>query len=156
MSTQVDLQLAGGCSEGCTAPTADRNACPRVRGAACGCGSVVDGQHHVLQGQQFSLAWSTVAGIVVEVTRAITERLLERVVYLRNPDRDMAWLAIMSGGTCPCNLASTRPTAPLNVHQGRGGFCHQKRPQRRLLRRLDPPKEPTIRWSWCHPLKLRQ
>ncbi|KAL8174526.1 UNVERIFIED_CONTAM: hypothetical protein K2H54_048207 [Gekko kuhli] len=38
-------------------------------------------------GHQFGLAWSPVAGIVVEVTRAITERLLERVVYLRNPDR---------------------------------------------------------------------
>ncbi|KAL8181999.1 UNVERIFIED_CONTAM: hypothetical protein K2H54_038580, partial [Gekko kuhli] len=36
---------------------------------------------------QFGLAWSTVAGIVVEVTRAITERLLERVVYLRDPDK---------------------------------------------------------------------
>ncbi|KAL8165924.1 UNVERIFIED_CONTAM: hypothetical protein K2H54_056798 [Gekko kuhli] len=38
-------------------------------------------------GHQFGLAQSTVAGIVVEVTRAITERLLDRVVYLRNPDR---------------------------------------------------------------------
>ncbi|KAL8172645.1 UNVERIFIED_CONTAM: hypothetical protein K2H54_004720 [Gekko kuhli] len=38
-------------------------------------------------GQQFGLARSTVAGIVLEVTRAITERLLDRVVYLRNPDR---------------------------------------------------------------------
>ncbi|KAL8221328.1 UNVERIFIED_CONTAM: hypothetical protein K2H54_065811, partial [Gekko kuhli] len=38
-------------------------------------------------GQQFSLAQSTVAGIIVEVTRAITEELLWRVVYLQNPDR---------------------------------------------------------------------
>ncbi|KAL8186174.1 UNVERIFIED_CONTAM: hypothetical protein K2H54_065799, partial [Gekko kuhli] len=66
-------------------------------------------------GQQFGLARSTVAGIVVEVTRAITERLLERVVYLRDPDRDMAWQAIRFGGTCPCNLASTRPVAPLSA-----------------------------------------
>ncbi|KAL8203051.1 UNVERIFIED_CONTAM: hypothetical protein K2H54_037318 [Gekko kuhli] len=36
---------------------------------------------------QFGLARSTVAGIVVEVTGAITERLLERVVYLRDPDK---------------------------------------------------------------------
>ncbi|KAL8219213.1 UNVERIFIED_CONTAM: hypothetical protein K2H54_013175 [Gekko kuhli] len=36
---------------------------------------------------QFGLARSTVAGIVVEVTRAITEGLLERVVYLRDPDK---------------------------------------------------------------------
>ncbi|KAL8178568.1 UNVERIFIED_CONTAM: hypothetical protein K2H54_052200 [Gekko kuhli] len=36
---------------------------------------------------QFGLARSTVAGIVVEVTRAITERLLERVVNLRDPDK---------------------------------------------------------------------
>ncbi|KAL8178917.1 UNVERIFIED_CONTAM: hypothetical protein K2H54_057654 [Gekko kuhli] len=36
---------------------------------------------------QFGLAWSTVAGIMVEVTGAITERLLERVVYLRDPDK---------------------------------------------------------------------
>ncbi|KAL8169302.1 UNVERIFIED_CONTAM: hypothetical protein K2H54_043744 [Gekko kuhli] len=43
-------------------------------------------------GHQFGLAWSTVAGIVVEVTRSITEWLLERVVYLRNPD------AVISGG----------------------------------------------------------
>ncbi|KAL8172649.1 UNVERIFIED_CONTAM: hypothetical protein K2H54_005199 [Gekko kuhli] len=39
-------------------------------------------------GQQFGLARSTVAGIVLEVTRAITERLLDRVVYLHNLDRD--------------------------------------------------------------------
>ncbi|KAL8220831.1 UNVERIFIED_CONTAM: hypothetical protein K2H54_055372, partial [Gekko kuhli] len=62
-------------------------------------------------GHQFGLAWSTVAGIVVEVTRAITEWLLERMVYLRNPDRDMAWSAIISGGTCPCHLASARPAS---------------------------------------------
>ncbi|KAL8178469.1 UNVERIFIED_CONTAM: hypothetical protein K2H54_048215 [Gekko kuhli] len=37
---------------------------------------------------QFGLARSTMAGIVVEVTGAITERLLERVVYLCNPDRE--------------------------------------------------------------------
>ncbi|KAL8219141.1 UNVERIFIED_CONTAM: hypothetical protein K2H54_008470 [Gekko kuhli] len=37
---------------------------------------------------QFGLARSTVAGIVVEVTRAITEGLLERVVYLRDPDKE--------------------------------------------------------------------
>ncbi|KAL8221555.1 UNVERIFIED_CONTAM: hypothetical protein K2H54_069865 [Gekko kuhli] len=36
---------------------------------------------------QFGLARSTVAGIVVEVTRAITEALLDRVVYLRDPDK---------------------------------------------------------------------
>ncbi|KAL8182687.1 UNVERIFIED_CONTAM: hypothetical protein K2H54_061893 [Gekko kuhli] len=66
-------------------------------------------------GHQFALAQSTVAGIVVEVTQAITEWLLERVVYLRNPDRDMAWLAIISGGTYPCHLASARPAAPLNT-----------------------------------------
>ncbi|KAL8221091.1 UNVERIFIED_CONTAM: hypothetical protein K2H54_058880 [Gekko kuhli] len=46
---------------------------------------------------QFGLAQSTMAGIVVEVTGAITERLLKRVVYLRNPDRNMAWSAIISG-----------------------------------------------------------
>ncbi|KAL8163071.1 UNVERIFIED_CONTAM: hypothetical protein K2H54_006223 [Gekko kuhli] len=63
------------------------------------------------------------AGIVVEVTHAITEQLLERVVYLRNPDR---------------------------ARQGRGRCCRLQRPLRHLLRRLDPPKEPTIRWSWCH------
>ncbi|KAL8221416.1 UNVERIFIED_CONTAM: hypothetical protein K2H54_067258 [Gekko kuhli] len=45
--------------------------------------------------QQFSLAWSTVAGIVVEVTHAITERLLDRVVYLRNPDRVMRVMSLM-------------------------------------------------------------
>ncbi|KAL8165334.1 UNVERIFIED_CONTAM: hypothetical protein K2H54_040044 [Gekko kuhli] len=38
-------------------------------------------------GHQFGLARSTVAGIVVEVTRAITEALLDRVVYLRDPDK---------------------------------------------------------------------
>ncbi|KAL8220967.1 UNVERIFIED_CONTAM: hypothetical protein K2H54_056957 [Gekko kuhli] len=38
-------------------------------------------------GQQFGLAWSTVAGIVVEVTCAITDQLLNRVVYLRRPNR---------------------------------------------------------------------
>ncbi|KAL8186170.1 UNVERIFIED_CONTAM: hypothetical protein K2H54_065749 [Gekko kuhli] len=65
---------------------------------------------------QFGLARSTVAGIVVEVTRAITERLLERVVYLRDPDKDMSWSAIMSGGPCPCpcQLPSARPATPLN------------------------------------------
>ncbi|KAL8163013.1 UNVERIFIED_CONTAM: hypothetical protein K2H54_002353 [Gekko kuhli] len=36
---------------------------------------------------QFGLARSTVAGIVVEVTWAITEALLDRVVYLRDPDK---------------------------------------------------------------------
>ncbi|KAL8219374.1 UNVERIFIED_CONTAM: hypothetical protein K2H54_022091 [Gekko kuhli] len=39
---------------------------------------------------QFGLARSTVAGIVVEVTRAITEALLDRVVYLRDPDKGFA------------------------------------------------------------------
>ncbi|KAL8207053.1 UNVERIFIED_CONTAM: hypothetical protein K2H54_041900 [Gekko kuhli] len=63
---------------------------------------------------QFGLAWSTVAGIVVEVTRAITEQLLERVVYLRDPDKDMSWSAIMSGGPCPCQLPSARPATTLN------------------------------------------
>ncbi|KAL8221061.1 UNVERIFIED_CONTAM: hypothetical protein K2H54_058119 [Gekko kuhli] len=38
---------------------------------------------------QFGLARSTMAGIMVEVTRAITERQLERVVYLRDPDKVM-------------------------------------------------------------------
>ncbi|KAL8219281.1 UNVERIFIED_CONTAM: hypothetical protein K2H54_017480 [Gekko kuhli] len=38
-------------------------------------------------GQQFGLAQSTVAGIVMEVTHAIADELLGRVVYLRNPDR---------------------------------------------------------------------
>ncbi|KAL8194249.1 UNVERIFIED_CONTAM: hypothetical protein K2H54_009693 [Gekko kuhli] len=38
-------------------------------------------------GQQFGLARSTVAGIVIAVTHAIAEELLRRVVYLRNPDR---------------------------------------------------------------------
>ncbi|KAL8203669.1 UNVERIFIED_CONTAM: hypothetical protein K2H54_059452 [Gekko kuhli] len=38
-------------------------------------------------GQQFSLAHSTMAGIVVEVMRAMMQEVLYRVVYLRNPDR---------------------------------------------------------------------
>ncbi|KAL8190756.1 UNVERIFIED_CONTAM: hypothetical protein K2H54_060570 [Gekko kuhli] len=38
---------------------------------------------------QFGLARSTMAGIVVEVTGAITEQLLERVVYLRDPDKGL-------------------------------------------------------------------
>ncbi|KAL8163032.1 UNVERIFIED_CONTAM: hypothetical protein K2H54_003651, partial [Gekko kuhli] len=59
-------------------------------------------------GHQFGLAQSTVAGIVLEVTRAITEWLLDRVVYLRNPDR---------------------------VRQGHRGGCQ---PQRARGRRLDP------------------
>ncbi|KAL8190798.1 UNVERIFIED_CONTAM: hypothetical protein K2H54_061606 [Gekko kuhli] len=62
----------------------------------------------------FGLARSTVASIVVEVTWAITERLLERVVYLRDPDKDMSWSAIMSGGLCPCQLPSARPATTLN------------------------------------------
>ncbi|KAL8186166.1 UNVERIFIED_CONTAM: hypothetical protein K2H54_065643, partial [Gekko kuhli] len=65
---------------------------------------------------QFGLARSTVAGIVVEVTGAITERLLERVVYLHDPDKDMSWSAIMSGGPCPCQLPSARPATPLNIN----------------------------------------
>ncbi|KAL8203623.1 UNVERIFIED_CONTAM: hypothetical protein K2H54_058130 [Gekko kuhli] len=65
---------------------------------------------------QFGLARSTVAGIVVEVTGAPpgTEQLLERVVYLRDPDKDMSWSAIMSGGLCPCQLPSARPATTLN------------------------------------------
>ncbi|KAL8207040.1 UNVERIFIED_CONTAM: hypothetical protein K2H54_040509 [Gekko kuhli] len=68
---------------------------------------------------QFGLVRSTVAGIVVEVTGAITERLLERVVYLRDPDKDMSWSAIMSGGPCPCQLPSARPATMLNLHLSR-------------------------------------
>ncbi|KAL8178496.1 UNVERIFIED_CONTAM: hypothetical protein K2H54_049333 [Gekko kuhli] len=69
---------------------------------------------------QFGLARSTVAGIVVEVTRAITEWLLERVVYLRDPDK---------------------------VRHGQGGFCPQSRPLGQLQRRLDLSKEPTGKFN---------
>ncbi|KAL8221043.1 UNVERIFIED_CONTAM: hypothetical protein K2H54_057767 [Gekko kuhli] len=53
---------------------------------------------------QFGIARSTVAGIVVEVTRAITEGLLERVVYLCDPDKDTSWSAIMSRGRKCCEF----------------------------------------------------
>ncbi|KAL8172644.1 UNVERIFIED_CONTAM: hypothetical protein K2H54_004658 [Gekko kuhli] len=41
-------------------------------------------------GHQFGLACSTMAGIMVEVTLAMKQELLNRVVYLRNPDRARA------------------------------------------------------------------
>ncbi|KAL8221431.1 UNVERIFIED_CONTAM: hypothetical protein K2H54_067640 [Gekko kuhli] len=50
---------------------------------------------------QFGLVQSTVAGIVVEVTRAITERLLERVVYLHDSDK-ARWQCLLL--KLPCAL----------------------------------------------------
>ncbi|KAL8207072.1 UNVERIFIED_CONTAM: hypothetical protein K2H54_043484 [Gekko kuhli] len=69
---------------------------------------------------QFGLARSTVAGIVVEVTQAITEQLLERVVYLRDPDK---------------------------VRQGHRGGCQPQRARGRRLdlhRTLEKSQEPMV------------
>ncbi|KAL8220615.1 UNVERIFIED_CONTAM: hypothetical protein K2H54_050608 [Gekko kuhli] len=76
---------------------------------------------------QFGLARSTVAGIVVEVTRAITEALLDRVVYLRDPDKGFA-----------CDMVFKPPT-------------HLKCEARTNLDAWNDNNGPMIQWLWSLP-----
>ncbi|KAL8221101.1 UNVERIFIED_CONTAM: hypothetical protein K2H54_059272 [Gekko kuhli] len=67
-------------------------------------------------GQQFGLARSTVAGIVRELTHAIADKLLRRVVYLRNPDRALGKAQSMS---------STVHAFPPSGAHAKGGAQHR-------------------------------
>ncbi|KAL8221571.1 UNVERIFIED_CONTAM: hypothetical protein K2H54_070168 [Gekko kuhli] len=61
-------------------------------------------------GQQFGLACSTVARIVAEVMRAITQDLLRRIVYLRNPDRHSSDQLLRTPSALPVILSPSATT----------------------------------------------
>ncbi|XP_015265178.1 PREDICTED: putative nuclease HARBI1 [Gekko japonicus] len=78
-------------------------------------------------GQQFGLARSTVAGIVMEVTRAISEQLHHRLVVLRNPDRVMRSFAAKGFPQCVgamdgCHIRVRVPVPLAHLYMNRKNY----------------------------------